>query len=144
MFDLSTNIRAALIADTSIMAKIANYKNSKAVFTRRPVPEDATYPMIVVSPLVAATNLDSLNCGRNIETYDILVYDTNEDSVNYRNVEEVAFAIARKFHRADKFSISAPTGTKIVNIMANAPLPSPTDDNVKVARFVSVQVQLSY
>lgn len=144
MIDLSANIRTAIVSDIDITALIANYQDSKAIFTRRPVPSDAAYPMIIISPLVSETNLDGLRCKRAILTYDISVYDTNASSVNYRNVEVVGYKLANKFHRMDRFAMSFPSGVSLIKSTARGPFAAPTDDLVKVARVVSVEFEVSY
>lgn len=144
MINLAKSIQDFLLADTNVTSKISVYLNSFAIFTRRPVPEDAKYPMIVVSPLVADTDLDFLRCKRRILSYDIAIYHNNDASANYRLVEELGFYIARKFDKLPRHAMTLPTGVSLVKSLARGPIVGPQDDLVKVSRVIPLELDISF
>jgi hypothetical protein len=49
--DITQPIREGLMADAGIVTALPVYGgNGRTIFSRRPVPSDAPYPMIVISP----------------------------------------------------------------------------------------------
>lgn len=144
MINLSQSILQFLLADTNITSKISAYQNSFAIFTRRPVPTDAKYPMIVVSPLVADTDLDFLRCKRRILSYDIAIYHNNDAAANYRLVEDLGFYIARKFDKLPRTAMTLPVGVSLVKTLARGPIQGPGDELVKISRTVPVEFDVSF
>ena len=142
MINLQTAIRQRILDDVTISSLLPNYLNSKPVFTRVPVPEDAEYPLIVVSPLIAETDRDFISCGaRRVATYDIAVYSRNDDATNYRKVEQIAYRLAEIFNRVPRYSLAMPSGSSLIQTTIIGPFPGPTDDLVKVARVVSLNIE---
>jgi len=142
MIDLQPPIRQYILNDVTISNLLPAYQGSKTVFTRRPVPPDASYPMIVISSLVSDLENDFVSCGgRHISTYDIVVYSTNDDSTNYRTVEQIAYRLATIFHRIPRYALSMPSGSSLIQTTVLGPFPAPTDDTVKVARVVSLNIE---
>src|SRR6478609_2652960 len=143
MIDLQPAIREYLLSDSDFSSKLSNYLNSKALFTRRPVPTDAEYPMSIISPIVSDLQNDFVTCGgRRILTYDIVVYSDNDNAASYRNVEAAAFRLANILHRMPNYSLNLPASASLIQTTAIGPLPGPTDDIVKVARVVSVNIEI--
>lgn len=127
MIDLAPAIRTSLltIADT--------------VYTRRPVPSGATYPMIVVSEDIVSTDRDLVASPMLFIVRDILIYGQNDTSENYREVESIAYAVRDKFHRRpDNISVN---GWHIVDVIARGPIAAPTDDNTTVGRVVTLSIR---
>jgi len=142
MINLQPAIRQFILNDVTISSLLPNYNGSKTVFTRRPVPEDATYPMIVVSPPVSDIPNDFVSCGgRRTPTFDIAVYSTNDDAANYRKVEQIAYRLATIFHRIPRYALTMPTDSNLIQTTVLGPFPAPTDDTVKVARVVSLNIE---
>ena len=61
MIDLTIPIRNKILSDPIANSLLATYLGSKSVFSRTPVPSDAPYPMIVISPVVCDLRKDFLN-----------------------------------------------------------------------------------
>lgn len=136
MPDLAPTIRTFILADTDLVSNLTTYNSQKAVFTRRPVPTDAEYPLMVISPQITASENDYLTNERRTAVYDITVYGQNDTSVNYRAVEETAYKLAAKFNRLTDLVL--PTGYTLIQAVGLGPIPAPTDDDQKIARLVSV------
>lgn len=127
MIDLAPAIRASLltIADT--------------VYTRRPVPSGATYPMIVVSQDIANVDRDLVSTRIQYVVRDIIVYGQNDTAAHYREVEDLAYQVFDLFHRRP--SMISVTGWHIVDVVARGPIAAPTDDNTTVARVVTLSIR---
>jgi len=141
--DLAQSFRNSLIANATLANMLPNYLDSPTVFTRRPVPPDAPYPMIVVSSDSAKTDTDGLADLRPIITRDIIVYGSNDTSDHYRDVEEMAYVIFSIFHR-NPMSLFVDTGWNITAVTCQGPRPAPTDDDQTIARAVTVVTQLNF
>jgi hypothetical protein len=139
--DLAIPLRDALIGNAGITALLPAYMSSFPVFTRRPPPTDAAYPMIIVSQSIMATDEDGINDLRPVITRDIAVYGSNEEAAKYRTVEQIAFLVFHLFHRKPS-SISV-DGYKVVQIRASGPVAAPSDDLNYVGRVVPVTVHLA-
>lgn len=143
MIDLQPALRAYLLEDTEFSSKLAIYQGARSVFTRRPVPNDATYPLSIISPIVVDNQNDFVSCGgRRTLTYDIVVYSNNSDASVYRQVEAAAFRLAKILHRIPRYALNMPNGISLIQTTAIGPLPAPVDDFVKVARVVSVNIEI--
>lgn len=138
--DLAAPLRVALVGDSAITNELTAYAGDYPVFTRRPVPEDAPYPMIVVSPDVAIDEQDGINFNRQAQVRDIAVYGKN-NSAEYRAVETLAYAIRSLFHR-NSAAISV-SGYNVIDIVTSGPIPAPTDDNQTVGRMVTLTVRMN-
>lgn len=123
---------------------LGQYAGEPCVFTRRPVPERAPDPMVILNPPIAWTEADALVSRRPIWNSQIAVYGrkgepgTAEDQT--RLVEEIADDIQELFHR-EKFSVR-PLGFSVIDIVAGGPIPGPTDDDKTVARLVPIRIRL--
>lgn len=142
--DLSQSIRDGLLAEPAIAGELPAYgSNGKTVFTRRPVPSDAPYPMIVISPDVTLNDsYDGINDDRPVVVRDIAIYGKNEPAAAYRQVTDIAYAVRNLFHRTR--DIIAPTDDyALIDVRASGPRPAPTDDQQTVGRLVELTVRLS-
>lgn len=142
MIDLSTHIRAFILADSELTDDLSTYYGAKSVFTRRPVPQDAEYPIIVISPQIGSGEFDYIDRLHRTANYDIAVYAQNDTSAHYRECEETAFLLQSKFARLTNAEFNTPAEWHLVQATATGPTPFPTDDNEKVARGVTVTFQL--
>ena len=140
--NLSEAIRAALIGETAITSRLATYAEAPAVFTRRPAPSEADYPLIMVSPDITITDEDGVNDQRPVIIRDIAVYGRNDTAARYRNVEVVGYAIRDLFHR-QRHVIDAPDDWNVIDVRAQGPRPAPVDDDTTVGRLVELTVRLS-
>lgn len=139
--DLSVAIRNAIVADATVTGKLTAYAGSWPVFTRRPVPTDAAYPIIIISTDIASSNEDGISDSRPVITRDVTVYGQNDTSAKYRDVEIIAFRLNEIFHRK-RLSITVP-GWHVVGVTVDGPTPAPTDDDATVARVVTLNFRLA-
>lgn len=135
--DLSSPLYIALSDDLFITSRLGDFM-SPSIHTRRPVPEGAEYPMIVVNPDTSITNEDWLRSRRPVIVRDIIVY--GELDSQYRVVEEIAYYLRDKFHR-QKSSIEV-SGYGVIDIVVVGPFPAPTDDFQHIARGITLTVRL--
>lgn len=143
MIDLSVAIRKHLLTIQDFIDIIASYKNSKSVFTYRPVPEDAEYPMSVISTTLGGTDSDYINCFKRNIQYNVILYDKNLSPESYINIERVANSVARSFHRLNPTLLDL-TGVNVVSVTASNPFPAPTDDNETIARAITLNFEVKY
>lgn len=139
--DLAAPIRTALLGDVSITAGLPAYAGGYPIFTRRPAPADAPYPMIMVSPDISVTDQDGINFLAPVSERDVVVYGQNDTAAHYRAVEALAFAVRALFHR--KWRLLSVPGWKVVQVIARGPMPAPTDDDQTVGRLVALTISLS-
>ena len=142
MIDLQPEIRSLIINDATLSTLIADYLNSKAVFTRRPTPEDAQYPLVIISPIVTDLERDFILCGRRTLTYNIMIYGYNDTPENYRDVEEISLSISKLFHRIDRTTFPTSSDYSLIQSTASSPMPAPVDDENKVGRVVVLNLQI--
>jgi len=142
MIDLQPAIREYLLNDVTISSLLPTYNGSKTIFTRRPAPEAAPYPMVLISPLVGDLENDFVTCGRRTLTHDIVVYGLNDIATNYRNVETIARHIQTIFHRMPSYSLDMPTGSSLIEATAIGPLSAPVDDENKVGRIIITNFEI--
>jgi hypothetical protein len=138
--DLSIPLRDAIIASASVMDLLPTYLDSDNVFTRRPIPPDAPYPMIVVNPDISNMDRGGLNDQHRFVMRDVAVYGQNATPDQYRAVETTAFAVFDLFHR-QRSSIVVPNW-HVINLWASGPSPAPTDDDMTVGRIVELRIEL--
>lgn len=144
MTDIKPDIRAAILNEPDIVNFLEQWNGAPAVFTRRPVPEDAPFPMIVVSPYVAVGDFDGLNDMREIITLDVIAYGrvgapgTVDDHT--RRVEQIGFLLREIFHR-QRLSLGN-TSYHVVSINATGPRTAPTDSDSIVGRVVTLTVRI--
>jgi hypothetical protein len=139
--DITQPIRDAVVA--AMGSSLPVYNGSPPVFTRRPVPSKAPYPMIVISSDVSLTENDGIDDERPIVIRDVAVYGVNDVAGNYREVEDIAYAVRHLFHRQrESLDLSAST-YKVIDIQASGPRMAPTDDQQTVGRLVELTVRLA-
>lgn len=136
--NLAAPIRLALLDAAPISSALTLWEGEPAIFTRRPVPQDALYPFVVISPDVTISDEDALVARRPIVVRDIVVYGEQPDQ--YRLVEDTAYRVRALFHR-QRFSVIV-AGYSVVEIVAKGPMPSPADDLQHIGRMVSLRFRL--
>lgn len=137
--DLSSPIYAAIIATTDIASDLATYEGEPAIFTRRPVPADCNYPLIVAAGDVLHGDEDFIDSPMPVIVRDIAVYGQNPD--HYRTVEGIALDIRDLFHRQRTSLIIS--GWTVTDIRCSGPIMAPTDDDATVGRIVTLRIRLS-
>lgn len=136
--DVAPDIRTALIGDATIAGLLSEWHTEAAVFTRMPIPEDAAYPYIIVSPDIALVDADGLESDRPIVVRDIRIYGQQPD--DYRTIEQLGYLVRDLFHR-DRFSIIK-TGYDIILITASGPTEAPISDEETVGRLVTLTINM--
>ena len=139
--DLAAPLKAAIQTNAELVALLGTYLDGPAVFTARPVPEDAPYPMIIVNPTSGIGNGDYLTTRLPIVLRDIAVYGEQPDQ--YRAVEKIGFMLRQQFHRPlqPNAAVEIP-GFSIIDIVARGPIPAPADDAQHVGRMVLLTFRL--
>lgn len=143
--DLGPAIREALLTDAFVATNLSTYDNEPAIFTRRPVPSAAVYPLIICNDPTAITDEDGLRSDRPVwGPGDIAIYGhkakpgTPEDQT--RLVQQIGLRMRRLFHR-QKWALQV-GGFHVIDIRASGPVPAPVDDDKTVGRIVSLIVRL--
>lgn len=139
--NVSEPIRSAIIANGTITSLLTAYAGSFPVFTRRPVPADAPYPMIIISDDVSIGDEDGINDYRLVVVRDVAVYGLNEPHTNYRNVETIGYELRNMFHRIKDAIIVS--GYGVIDIIASGPRSAPADSDNEVGRLVTLTIRLS-
>lgn len=139
--DLATPIYNALIGNAGIATVLAAYSGAPAVFTRRPVPKDAKFPLIVAAGDVTRTDQDFISTPIPVVIRDLSVFGQNDTPAHYRAVEALALAARDLFHR-NRAALIVP-GWSVVDIVCNGPIVGPTDDDTTVHRLVTLTIRLS-
>ena len=136
--DILPALYNAITGEAAITGKLGVWNSVPSVHTRRPVPSDATYPLIAVGPIVARSDEDGINDYRPLVVVDINIY--GEQDKDYRDVEEVAERVYGLFHRNEN-TISV-TNYSVTQIACSGPSPSPVDDESRVGRRITLTVRL--
>lgn len=140
--DLSQPIRAALVGEAAITALLPAYSGGYPIFTRRPAPDDAPYPMVLVSPDIVHEDDDGIDNEQPLITRDVSAYGQNDTADGYRAVEQIAYAVRDLFHRRPQ-AITPPTGWSCVSVSARGPIPAPADDENSIGRLVTLRIRLA-
>jgi len=124
-----------LVTVSGIVNRISTYDDYPAIFTRTPVPEDASMPFVVIREPFADDPWDTkTTTGRRILN-DIGIYgDATGDP---ELVDEVARLVREAIHR-NPITVSG-YGSLIAK--AAGPVDAPTDDQV-YGRFVTAELTL--
>lgn len=138
VLEILAPVRTAIIAHSTIITKLGSYNGSPSVHTRRPVPQDAGYPLIVVGPIVARGNEDGVNDFRPVVVLDIVTY--GEQPSHHRDVDEVAELLYQLLHR-QRTAITV-SSYSVVDLSCSGPVPAPVDDESRVGRRVTLTARL--
>jgi len=140
--DLAIPLRTAIVNSTAVMDNMPAYSSGDAVFTRRPVPLDAPFPMIVIGPSISGQDEGGLNDQRLSIMRDVAIYGKNDTPASYRLCETVSFSVRDLFHRNP--NVIVVSGWKVVQIWARGPIETPVDQpDQNVARTVELSISLS-
>lgn len=136
--DLTDPLYAAVESMSAITSKLGTFNGGPSIHTRRPAPEGATYPMVMIGPIAARGNEDEINRHRPVISIDISIY--GEQSAHYRTVEEIADLLFSRFHRQERaFTVA---NYQVVQVTATGPFPAPVDDASRVGRRVTLNIRL--
>lgn len=141
--DLGPAVREAILGLSAIAGQLSTYNGEPAVFTRRPVPDEATYPLIIIDQ----TNVrdeDGLNSDRPVVEIDVKIYgdkaEPGSEDDDTRIVEQMGTRTRLLFHR-ERWSLDV-GGFHVIDVTALGPAPAPVDDDKTVGRSVSLTVKL--
>lgn len=134
--NLAPAIRSALISNLFIYNNISAWNGAPSVHTRRPIPSDAKYPLIVISPDISFIDIDFIVSRKNHVIRDVTIFGQQPDQ--YRLVEELAYTVREIFHR-NRLSLIMPDWN-VFQIIVFGPIPAPTDDESLVARLVTLNI----
>lgn len=140
--DLAVPIRSAILANTAIVADLATYLGVPAVFTRRPAPADAVFPMIIVGGNVVKGNRDGIHDNRPFIQRDVAVYGSNETAEHYRTVETLGDILYAMFHRVRNSIVISDGNWHVVDISCTGPIIGPVDDDHHIGRIVTLNITL--
>lgn len=142
--DLGPAIREAILLEPTIADDLGEYSHEPAVFTRRPIPQDAPDLYILINPPAAIGDEDPLNAERTVWMGDIAIYGKKaapgSDEDDTRTVEALGFRVRRFLHR-QKWALQV-GGFHVIDIRASGPVPAPVDDDKTIGRIVSLIVRL--
>lgn len=142
--DLLGPLRSSIMDDPLTIDGLGEWKGEPAVFTRRPVPDDAPMPLILIEAALPISDMDGLNSDRPVAVHDIKIYGQKgapgSEQDQTRTVERLGFALRRLFHR-NRFSVQG-DGFYAIDVSARGPGVAPTDDEQTVGRYVTVTIRL--
>ena len=132
---LSTALYNVMVADAGLTAKLGTFGGLPAIFTKRPVPDAATRPIVIAATVVSDVDADLVaSRGREI-TRDIAVYgDARSD---FDKVMDAAEIIRNLFHRR-KLAV---TGWRTVRLKARGPIEAPAEPQ-DIGRIVTLTIRL--
>lgn len=136
--ELLAPVRDAIVGVSYVTTRLGTYQGTASVHTRRPVPPEAKYPMVVVGPLVSRNDEDGLNYWTPVAVLDLVTY--GEQKAHYREVEQVADALYQLFHR-QRGAITV-DNYSVVDLRCSGPVPAPVDDDSRVGRRVTLTARL--
>ena len=131
-------IRTRLLAQPALVALLGQWHGEPSIHTRRPPPEGAGYPMVMIGPDVAHTDIGFLAAAKSRVLRDIIVYGDNPK--HYRAVEQAGYLVREAFHRRKDSILLA--GYHTIDVLAEGPVPAPTDDDSRVGRRVTIAVRI--
>ncbi len=136
--DVAAALRTAIMAQTAISDQLAEHDGEPGIYTRRPLPENAPYPLCLINPAAAIGDQDYLNSDLPVVMRDVAFY--GEQPKHYRIVEALGY-LARDFFHRNKWAI-APAGYDVIQVTAKGPIPGATDDQTTIGRVVALTIQL--
>lgn len=146
--NLSEPLREAILGMYTVTDLLGTYGNEPSIFTRRPVPGEATYPMVVISPDAAVFNQDALVSFRPVVLRDLAVYGQENATRNgtqvsdYRTVETIAYDLRERFHRRRDVIFFPDDDYHVIDVVAAGPLVAPTGDDRLIGRVVPLTIRL--
>jgi len=137
--DLAGPLRTAILSNAEVTALLGVWEGEPAIFTRRPVPTDAPYPLIAIGPDISIGNMDGLTMRLPMPRRDILVYGQQPD--DYRTVEALGYLLRAQFHR-QRFSVDLSPAYSVIDIVCTGPMEAPVSDDSLVGRALLLQLRL--
>lgn len=136
--DVLPGLRAAVVAVAAITDQLGAFNDAPSVHTRRPVPAEATYPMVVIGPVITRGDEDGVNDFRPVVVIDITTY--GEQPTHYREVETIADAIYSLFHRQrHAFTVA---NWSVIDVRCTGPASAQADSESRIGRRVTLTIRL--
>lgn len=137
--DILAPLYKSAIEDSEITDLLGQFLSGPAIFTRRPVPDDAGSPSLVIGPIITRDDQDGVSDYRPRVMIDLSVYGSQP--AQYRDVESLGDILYRKYHR--QRDVIAVDNYSVTQITCFGPVPAPTDDESGVARRVQLTITLA-
>lgn len=135
MRPLSTAIFSRLSGDATLTALLGKTATVPSIFTKRPIPTGAGYPLVIVGPVVSDQHADAISSvGRQI-AIDVSVHGKAADQ--YNATVDAAERIRALLHR----SKVTPSGWQSVVIVCSGPIDAPAEPD-EISRVVTANVRL--
>ena len=132
---LSSALYNRMATDPALTDKLGKLGSAPAIFTKRPIPDAATRPIIVAATIVSDVDADILvTQGREIQR-DIAVYGAAP--AQYEQVVDAAERVRELFHR---YRLPVP-GWRTVSIRARGPIDAPAEPQ-EIGRVVTLLIRL--
>lgn len=142
--DLSLPLYAALTLNPDIVALLGEWQGTASIFTNRPTPPDAAYPMLVTAGDVTRSDDDLLDDPVLVIVRDISIFGQNTavgGNNQTRICDNIALRVRDLFHR-QRTSIEVDQWD-VLDIVCQGPIVGPTDDDRSVHRMVTLTIRLS-
>lgn len=137
---LTSAMVSELTGDATIVAAVATYRSTPAVFATDPAPPDASYPLIIVSGPVAASIEDTFTDDLRSVVRDVRCYvDTSGEQGGGTLValEDMAERVKVLFHR-NRFAV---TGFRTDDVSAGPAITAPSTPPI-AGQVVPVTISL--
>lgn len=132
---LSTAIYARLSGDATLAGLLGTTASVPSIFTKRPVPTGAGYPLILATTTVSDMDRDLINAEMRAISRDIAVYGML--ATHFDKVGDAAERVRALFHRQPL----AFAGWRALDVIAAGPIDAPAEPQ-EVGRIVTLTMRL--
>lgn len=136
---LPQSLAAVIAGNGPIAAKLGQYLGNPSVHTRRPAPDGAEYPMVMISNSTGGGNEDTLRTFRPIRQHQVTVYGLKAEQM--RDVETLGEMIHDLLHRRpDLLTVD---NHRVVEVVCDPPQYAPGDGDDVEGRVVQVTARMT-
>jgi len=132
---LSTAIYSRLNGDATLAGFLGTTASVPSIFTKRPVPTGAGYPLILATTVVADVDQDFIASPMRQISRDIAVYGML--ATHFDKVVDAAERVRVLFHRQPL----AFTGWRALDVIAAGPIDAPAEPQ-EIGRIVTLTMRL--
>lgn len=126
-----------MAASAPLTALLGSFKTVPSIFTVRPVPDEATRPVVLAEDVISDLPFDVINTTGRQVIYDIRIEGRAPE--NTAGVKAGAELIRNLFHRNTGFVVP---GWKLVSVSAAGPVRAPTNSQQDIGRIVTLTLRL--